>query len=121
MRSYGMTLRLVDDPQVIARYKKEHERAWPEVIARLREVGVTAMKIYLLGDRLFMYCETVDGFDPERDFPRSVEDPTYRRWDELMRGMQRRVDEAKPGEWWAMMELVFDLNWPRSERSAVAP
>jgi L-rhamnose mutarotase len=110
MPSYGMALRLRNDPEVIARYKTEHERAWPEVLARLREVGVTEMKIYLLGDRLFMYCDTVDGFDPDVDFARCSDDPTYRRWDELMRSMQRRVDEARPGEWWAMMELVFDLS-----------
>ena len=112
MQSYGMTLRLRNDPAVIARYKQEHEHAWPEVLARLRGVGVTEMRIYLLGDRLFMYCETIDGFDPERDFSRTLEDPTYRRWDELMRGMQLPVEEARPDEWWAAMELVFDLNWP---------
>jgi L-rhamnose mutarotase len=117
MQSYGLALRLRNDPEVIARYKKEHERAWPEVLARLREVGVREMKIYLLGDRLFMYCETVDGFDPRRDFARTLEDPAYRRWDELMRTMQQRVDEARPDEWWAAMELVFDLNWPQHARS----
>jgi len=97
-----------------SRYKKEHAKVWPEVLARLREIGVTEMKIYLLGRRMFMYCETKDGFDPARDFARSTEDPTYRKWDELMRTLQERAPEAKPGEWWAMMELVFDLNWGRS-------
>jgi hypothetical protein len=31
-----------------------------------------------------------------------------------MHTMQERVPEAKPSEWWAMMELVFDLNWGRA-------
>jgi L-rhamnose mutarotase len=106
-----MALDLRDDPALIARYRTEHANAWPEVLARLREVGVTEMKIFLLGRRMFMYCETRDGFDPATDFNRSNDDPTYRRWDELMRTMQERVGEAKPGEWWAMMQLVFDLNW----------
>ncbi len=113
MQLYGMALNLRDDPAVIARYRREHAKAWPEVLARLRAVGITEMKIFLLGRRLFMYCETRDGFDPAKDFARCAEDPTYRRWDELMRTMQERVDEAKPGEWWAMMELVFDLSWPQ--------
>ncbi len=26
-----------------------------------------------------------------------------------MRTLQEPVDDAKPGEWWAQMELVFDL------------
>lgn len=111
MQAYGMALDLRDDPALIARYRREHAQAWPEVLARLRAVGVTEMKIFLLGRRMFMYCETRDGFDPATDFARSNDDPTYRKWDELMRTMQERVDGAKPGEWWAMMELVFDLNW----------
>ena len=113
MQVYGMALDLRDDPRLIARYKKEHAQAWPEVLARLREVGITEMKIFLVGRRLFMYCETKDGFDPAKDFARCNDDPTYRKWDQLMRTMQERVDDAKPGEWWAMMELVFDLNWPQ--------
>lgn len=113
MHYYGLTLMLRDDPAAIARYKAEHLKAWPEVLARLREIGVTEMKIFLIGSRLFMYCETVDGFDPKRDFARSIEEPTYQKWDELMRSMQERVPEARPGEWWAMMECVFDLNWGR--------
>ena len=100
MQSYGLSLSLRNDPAAIARYKAEHLKAWPEVLARLRGIGVT-------------YCETVDGFDPERDFARSLNDPTYQKWDELMRSMQERVPEARPGEWWAMMECVFDLNWGR--------
>jgi len=68
VQSYGLALDLRDDPALIARYKKEHAKVWPEVLARLREIGVTEMKIYLLGRRMFMYCETKDGFDPARDF-----------------------------------------------------
>ncbi len=83
------------------------------MLARLREIGVIDMKIFLLGRRMFMYCETRDGFDPAKDFARANEDPTYEKWDELMRTMQDKVVEAKPSEWWAMMELVFDLNWSR--------
>src|SRR5207245_41723 len=99
MQAYGMALDLRDDPQLIARYKKEHAEVWPEVVARLRDIGVTEMKIFLLGRRMFMYCETRDGFDPANDFARSNDDPTYKKWDELMRTMQQRVDEARPGEW----------------------
>ena len=30
-------------------------------------------------------------------------------WETLMHTLQQRVPEARPGEWWADMELVFDL------------
>ena len=114
MQRYGLTLALRDDPAAIERYRQEHQRAWPEVIARLREIGIREMRIYLLGRRMFMYMEAVDGFDPGRDFPRLNEDPRYREWDELMRSMQEKVPEAGEDEWWAEMELGFDLQWVRA-------
>jgi L-rhamnose mutarotase len=110
MQTYGMTLLLRDGDEVVERYRHHHRHAWPEVLARLREVGITQMKIYLLDRRLFMYMEAVDGFDPERDFPKLADDPRYREWDELMRTLQEPAPEAKPGEWWAPMEEVFDLS-----------
>jgi len=80
------------------------------VIARLREIGIVDMKIYLIGRRMFMYLEADDGFDPERDFPKLNEVPRYREWDELMRTLQERAPEARADEWWAAMEEVFDLS-----------
>ena len=111
MQSYGLTLLLKDDADVIDRYKRYHREAWPEVIARLKEIGIIEMKIFLIGRRLFMYMEAIDGFDPDRDFPKLNDLPRYREWDALMSSMQERVPEARDGEWWAAMEEVFDLNW----------
>ena len=68
------------------------------------------MKIYLHGQRLFMYMEAVDEFDPARDFAKYADDPCGREWDELMRRFQAPVPGAIPGEWWAAMEEVFDLD-----------
>ena len=104
---------LRDDPQLIERYKAEHANAWPQVLVQLRKIGVTEMKIFLRDRRMFMYCETVDGFDPAVDFARANQDPTYEKWDQLMRSLQERAPEARPNEWWAPMECVFDLNWNR--------
>ena len=110
MPRFGLTLNLKDDPDIIEQYKTYHRNVWPEVLDSLREVGITQMGIYLLGNRLFMAIETVDDFDPEHDFPRHLEiHPRCREWDELMRNFQERVPEAKPDEWWATMEQVFEL------------
>jgi L-rhamnose mutarotase len=108
-----MTLLLRDDPAAIERYKAEHRRVWPEVLARLRGCGITGMKIFLLGRRMFMYFEAIDSFDADRDLPRLMDDPTYRKWEDLMRTMQEPAPEAAPGEWWAAMTPVFDLEWPQ--------
>ena len=111
MQTYGMTLMLKDDDEVVERYRHYHRNAWPEVIAHLREIGIEEMKIYLIGRRMFMYMEAVDGFSPDRDFPKLNDVPRYREWDELMRTLQQPAPEARAGEWWATMEEVFDLNW----------
>jgi len=111
MQTYGMTLMLQDDPDKIRRYKRHHREVWPEVAAKLREIGVREMRIYLLGRRMFMHMETVEGFDPLRDFRRAMEDPRYRAWEDLMHSLQERAPEAAGDVWWAPMEEVFDLRW----------
>jgi len=111
----GLTLCLQDDPQKIAAYRQHHQAVWPEVTARLRECGVQQMQIFLRGTRMFMYLVAEDTFDPARDFARSNEDPTSARWNELMANLQQRAPEANPDEWWAAMDLAFDLNWPQHQ------
>lgn len=110
MKSYGLTLCLQDDPAKIASYTEYHRAVWPEVLARLRAVGVREMKIFLRARRMFMYIETDDAFEPLRDFVRVNDDPKSAEWNALMATLQERAPEATPGEWWAPMELVFDLS-----------
>ena len=112
MKIFGLTLCLQDDPDKIAAYRQHHQAVWPEVKARLHECGVHQMHIFLRGTRMFMYMETDDRFDPEVDFARINEDPVSARWNALMATLQERAPEARPDEWWAPMDLVFDLDWP---------
>ena len=111
MKAFAMTLALKSGPGVVVEYTRQHRAVWPEVLEGLRGIGITKMKIYLHNRRLFMYLEAGDDFDPARDFPRYMDDPRAKGWDELMRGLQEPVPGAKPGEWWAGMEEVFDLDW----------
>ena len=113
MKPYGLTLCLQDDPKKIEDYVAYHRAVWPEVLARLRDVGVHEMRIFLRERRMFMYIETDDDFEPRRDFVRINEDPKSREWNELMATLQERAPEATPDEWWAPMELVFDMSWPQ--------
>ncbi|MCC6628092.1 MAG: L-rhamnose mutarotase [Chloroflexi bacterium] len=113
MKTYGLTLMLRDDPTKIAIYKDMHLKVWPAVTARLREVGVYEMRIFLRERRMFMYIETDDAFDPRRDFTRVNEQPESAEWNRLMAELQERAPEATPEEWWAPMELVFDMSWPQ--------
>jgi L-rhamnose mutarotase len=112
VKTFGLTLVLQDDPAKIESYKEYHRAVWPEVKARLQECGVQGMQIFLRGTRMFMYLTTDDTFEPARDFARINEDPVSARWNELMATLQARAPEANLDEWWAPMELVFDLEWP---------
>jgi L-rhamnose mutarotase len=117
MAAFGMTLALRDDPEAVAAYVDAHRNAWPHVKQRLREVGISSMLIFLRGRRLFMCFEAPDGFDPSEGFAVLLDDPTYVEWDLQMRALQEPAPEALPGEWWAPMEMVFDLAWPDSASS----
>src|ERR1043165_8939144 len=109
MKCVAQALDLKDDPETIRIYKEHHAAVWPEVTAALRGIGITRMKLFLLGTHLFMYYEAPDSFIPERDYQNYAANPKAAAWDTLMRKFQRAVPEARPGDWWAPMELVFDL------------
>ncbi len=111
MKSFAMTLNLKDEAGVIEKYKKYHSAVWPEVLDGLKGIGISRMKIFLNRRRLFMYLEAPDDFDLDRDFPLYMQQsPRAQEWDTLMREYQEPVSGAKPGEWWAPMEEVFDLH-----------
>jgi L-rhamnose mutarotase len=120
MKSYAKTLLLQDDPRKIEDYKRHHQRVWPEVLAALRESGITDMKIYLLGRRMFMYMTTVDNYDPQRSPSTYMAHPRVQEWEELMRTLQERAPEAPADQWWADMELVFDMEWPQHQPGGAA-
>jgi L-rhamnose mutarotase len=109
MKAFAQALDLKDDPALIAAYREHHRHVWPEVTAALRSIGITRMRLFLLGTRLFMYYEAPDGFVPERDYQSYAADARCQAWDTLMRGFQQRVPGARQGDWWAPMDLVFDL------------
>ncbi len=113
MKTYARTLLLQDDPQKIEDYKRYHEAVWPEVLAAIRGSGVTGMKIWLLGRRMFMLMETRDDYDPVRGGGQYASAPRVQEWERLMQTLQERAPEAPPTQWWADMELVFDMDWPQ--------
>ena len=111
MKTYAQTILLRDDPAVFAAYRDHHDHIWPEVAEGLRGAGIIQMRIWLIGRQLFMVMDTIDDFDPDRDFVRyEAGHPRRAEWQRLMESFQERVPDAKPGEWWAQMELVFTLN-----------
>jgi L-rhamnose mutarotase len=104
------TINLKDDPKVVEAYQAYHREVWPEVQQSLRRFGVERMDIYLLGRRLVMVVDMREGVDYRDAFRlHSASSPRVAQWEQLMTSFQEPVPEAAPGEWWAAMEPVFQL------------
>jgi L-rhamnose mutarotase len=109
MKVLAYTLDLVDSPSMIEKYKEYHKKVWPEVLHSIKKSGVLNSRIFLLGTRLFLYMEVSDDFQLNH-FQDYASGDREKEWEMLMRTFQRPVPEAKPHEWWAEMELIYDLN-----------
>jgi len=69
VKTYALTVNLQNDPARIEQYKLEHTRVWPEVLAQIRKIGIQQMKIWQVGNQLFMYLETDDDLLSLREEP----------------------------------------------------
>ena len=105
-----LMLDLKDSPDLIAEYRRYHERVWPEVTQSLRDAGILEMEIYLGGNRLFMVLETVEGFSFEAKLKSDAQNPKVCEWETLMAKFQQPLPNSKPGEKWQAMEIVFKLS-----------
>jgi L-rhamnose mutarotase len=77
-RRYCFALDLKDDPQLIAEYKRYHEKIWPEITASIKEAGIEDLEIYLLGTRLFMIMEVNENFSFEAKRKADLSNPKCR-------------------------------------------
>ena len=107
MKRFCQTLELVDDEELIEKYCEVHRHVWPEVIAGQREVGIIDMQIYRHGRRLFMICDTVDGFDWERDMARLAILPRQAEWEAYVAQFQGCPADATSSAKWQLMEKIF--------------
>jgi L-rhamnose mutarotase len=109
-RRYCLTLDLKDDPALIAEYKRQHEKIWPEITRSIRGAGIEALSIYLLGTRMFMIMDVDESFSFASKARADAADPKVREWEEFMWKFQQALPQAKPGEKWLLMEKIYDLN-----------
>ena len=106
MKRIAMTVMLKDDPKIIRRYEELHAHPWPEVLKSGYECGIRRVFIYRYGRRLFLFLETVDEFDLERDSTRILGHPKVLEWDKLTRDLQESVPGApSDAKWVEMKEL----------------
>ena len=108
-RRFCFTLDLIDDPALIAEYRKHHEKIWPEITQALKDSGIQDLEIYLLGTRMFMIMEVNESFSFEKKAKADQQNSKVQAWEQLMWRFQRALPEAKPGEKWLRMENIFKL------------
>ncbi len=108
-RRYCLALDLKNDPQLIAEYKRYHEKIWPEITRSIKDAGIEDMEIYLHGTRMFMVMEVSEQFSFEKKAQADRESPKVREWEELMWRFQEPLPDARPGEKWMLMEKIFSL------------
>lgn len=109
-RRYCLTLDLKSDTELIAEYRRYHERIWPEITASLKSAGIEDAEVYLLGTRMFMILEVNDRFSFDAKAEADMNNPKVREWEELMWRFQQPLPQAKPGEKWLLMERIFKLD-----------
>jgi L-rhamnose mutarotase len=108
-RRYCLTLDVKDDPQLIAEYKRYHQKIWPEITKSIRDAGIEDMEIYLRGTRMFMIMDVSDQFSFERKAQADRGNPKVQEWEALMWKFQQPLPGARPGEKWQLMERIFEL------------
>lgn len=109
MKRYCQTLKLRENPELIAQYVEEHKHVWPEIKAGIREVGILDMQIYIHDNVLFMIVDTVDDFDWEKDNAHLAQLPRQAEWEAYMSRFQQAEKTASSAEKWQLMERIFKL------------
>jgi L-rhamnose mutarotase len=119
---YVLTLDLRDDPAMIAAYRQYHAEMWPEVVRSLQDAGVRHLEIHLLGRRVVMIVELRQGLDIRRVFERHASSaPKVVEWERLMKTFQQPAPDARPGEWWALMDPVCEIADVAQHAGAATP
>ena len=108
-RRFCLTLDLKNDPQLIAEYRRYHQKIWPEITASIRQSGIVDMEIYLRDARLFMIMEVTDDFSFEKKAVMDTQNPKVQEWEQLMWNFQQALPQSRPGEKWQLMDQIFKL------------
>ena len=104
MPRYAYRLRI--KPEAIEEYELEHTRVWPELLARLKQVGISDYSIFRRGQDLMLVLR-VDDFDKAME--EMDKDPVNQRWQVFMSRLFEPVPDVKPGERFSMWKEVFYL------------
>jgi L-rhamnose mutarotase len=102
MQRVAFRLRL--KPDAIEEYENAHAQVWPELLAKLKEVGISDYSIFRHGQDLFL-CMRVADFDSA--WAALDKDPVNQRWQKEMSRSFEPVANGHSTERFAMMKEVF--------------
>jgi len=105
MPRYAFKLRIKAD--AIEEYERSHQHVWPELLAKIKEVGISKYSIFRRGQELFLFMH-VEDFD--RAWDELAKDPVNLRWQQEMGRFFEPVPDQQPGERFAIMKEVFYLD-----------
>ena len=94
-------------PGTVDEYEKAHQQVWPELLAKMKEVGISDYSIFRRELDLFLVMQVAD-FD--RAWDTLANDPTNLRWQKEMARFFDRITNLAPGERFAMMKEVFHMD-----------
>jgi L-rhamnose mutarotase len=108
-QKFCLALDLKDDAQLMDEYKAHHQKVWPEIIASIKDSGITVLEIYNVGNRMFMIIEADENFSFDKKSAADANNPKVQEWEVLMWKFQQALPWAKSGEKWMLMEKIFEL------------
>ena len=109
MQRIVKTLTLRDDPKLIEEYCEVHRNIWPEIRAGIKEVGVSTMDIYLLGNLLVMIIEASDDVDLDEAFSKLAGMTRQQEWEEFVARFQNCDPGSSSAAKWKPMTRIFSL------------
>ena len=101
----GFTLKL--NPDKIAEYDESHRAVWPEMLALLKQSGISQYSIFRRDAELFLTF-TCDDF--EKTWGEIEKSPVNARWQEAMKPYFAPMAERRAGERFHMWQEVFCLD-----------
>jgi L-rhamnose mutarotase len=108
-QKFCLALDLKEDAKLMQEYKDHHQKVWPEIIASIKDSGITVLEIYNVGNRMFMIIEANEDFSFDKKSAMDASNPKVQEWEDLMWKFQQALPWAKSGEKWMLMEKIFEL------------
>lgn len=91
-------------PGTIEEYENAHQQVWPELLSKLKQVGISQYSIFRRGLELFLVMNVAD-FDRAWDL--LAGDPVNQRWQKEMARFFEPITDTAPGERFPMLKEVF--------------